>query len=208
MGVLIYRGQHSALNHVLDKPNGFQTHRFAAGIRAGNDEDAVAACKCDVQWNRLFALACKRRFQPGMNGVVPLEFAPLLDHWQTPVNVAGIAGFRVNEVEMSESVVRRQDFVGMGADIVGECGEDARDFTLLVELKLTYAVVGFDGFGRLDKYRLASRRNVVDDAVDTSFVARRHRHDKSAVADYGGGVVIDDTFLTAMGYDAAHNPVD
>ena len=96
----------------------------------------------------------------------------------------------------------------MGTDIVSDGGEDSGDFALLVELQLAYAVVCFDGFCRLDKHGLSCRRNVVDDAVYAPFVACRHGHDEPSVADYGGGVVVDDAFLTATGDNASHNPVD
>ncbi len=68
----------------------------------------------------------------------------------------------MNEINHPEGFGSGYDVVDKGSDLVGGAHKDAHYLALLLNLKLTYAVVDFDHFGRFDKHRLARGALVVD----------------------------------------------
>ena len=53
---LAHRDAESALEHVLQETHGLQTDRLTAGVRTGDDEDALVLCEGDIERYHLLAL--------------------------------------------------------------------------------------------------------------------------------------------------------
>ena len=70
----------------------------------------------------------------------------------------------------------------MRTQLVAEHRQDADNLPALGSLQFAHLIVGLHYFGRLDEYRLARCRLVVNDTVDFAFQSWCHRNHQSAVA--------------------------
>ncbi len=114
----------------------------------------------------------------------------------------------MNEINHPEGFGSGYDVVDKGSDLVGGAHKDAHYLALLLNLKLTYAVVDFDHFGRFDKHRLARGALVVDNTRELALVHWSDGNHQAAVAHGRGGIGIDYAVGGCPRHYSPHHGID
>ena len=185
----------------MEQPHGLEAYGFAAGVRAGDEQQVFFPREADVEgydfgvFPRFPVVLGQGEAQQGVGGVFPLQDGVgRYGGGHGGFDAEGEAGCRAGEVDGGQKAVVFGYLGQHRADGVGECGQDAYDFPLLLVLQFADAVVGFHHFGRLDEDGLAGGRLVVYDAAQFALERRGHGQDQAAVAQGGGGVFLHDAF--------------
>ena len=63
----------TTLEHVLEQADGFETDGLAAGVGAGDEEQASAIAEGDVEGNHLLAVALEALLEEGVTGFDPVD---------------------------------------------------------------------------------------------------------------------------------------
>ena len=106
---------------------------------------------------------------------------------------SGKKGLGMDEIDGGEEVVGVEHLADIGSDDLRYLRQYAYNLPALVALQLAYAVIGLHDLRRLDIYGAAGGTLVVDDTGDAAFQSGGHGNDKTAVADGGGDVLVDDS---------------
>ena len=117
------------------------------------------------------------------------------------VQLSGKLGLGADEVYLCQQRVGGDNLLNLGAHLLGKLLQYADDFAAFLVLQFAYAVVGFHHLRRLDIYRLARCRLVVDDALHLPLHAWGYGDDQSAVAQGGGDVLVNDTLALGSPQD-------
>ena len=163
---LLHGDEHATLHHVLQQPHRLQTHRLAARIGTGDEQDALPLRQLDGEGYDLLLVPCQRLLEEGMHGIHPVQHGTGVDVGADGLHGDGREPLGADEVDDTQEVHRAEDVGDVGPHLGGELVEDADDFTLLLALQFAHAVVGLHHLGRLYEDRLARCRLVVDDALD------------------------------------------
>ena len=192
LGDLRGRDEVSALEHVLHDAGGLQADRLAAGVGARDDQNVLFAVKLHVEGHHLAPLGAQRLLQKRMAGIPQHEAVVGRDNRPSAAVLRGPARLGPHHVDIREVVARGGDERRIGADGVGELGEDADNLAPLGILQLAQLVVDFDHLDRLDVEGAARGRLVVDEALQLALVRSGDGNHGVSVADGKLGVGIDD----------------
>ena len=70
MAALVHRDEQAALQHILQQSYGFQADRLAAGIRTGNDEDALLSVQLYIQRTTFLPCLARESCSSGWTAIV------------------------------------------------------------------------------------------------------------------------------------------
>ena len=176
LAAFVSRDQKAALCHGAQQTGGFQSDRFTAGVRAGDDKGIILPAQCNIHRNALLwvdqwvagADQVKRRIRPhsGLEGL-QLQRKPR---------------FRQQDVDFQHGLVAVLKLRLNSGHLCGKGHQNALNLLRLLCTVLQDAGIGFHHSLRLYKHRSARRGYIVDDAAYFATVLALDRHNIPAVA--------------------------
>ena len=174
-GATVGGNMQAALRHQAQKPQGFQRHRLAAGVGAGDHQRVVIAAQLHRHRYGLGPVQQRmpRPFQG--NGAPP--------YYLRAAAVHGIAQLRPGKdhIQMHQHVVVQQDVLHGVSALGGQLPQNALDLLFLPGLQLLQLIVGLHHAHGLHEQRGAGGGDVVDKAGDAALALRLHRHHEPPV---------------------------
>ena len=101
----------------------------------------------------------------------------------------------VYQVDLCQQLVGVENIVDVRPYFTSKHRQDADHLPALLSFQLTYLVVGFHHFGRLDKHGLSRGTLIMYDTVDPALHRGSHRQHQSSVAHGGGSILIHQSVL-------------
>ena len=200
-GALGRGDEHAPLEHVLQQSHGLEADGLAAGVGAGDEQDALAGRQGDGQRDDAAAFAREGLLQQRVARLAQRQAAVRGDDGHARHDVQRRLGLGHQEVHLADEGGAGQQVGQVGAEEVGEFQQDALDLAELLEMQLADVVLQFDDFGRLDEGRLAGGGDVVDEALQLALGGRAHRDEVLAVADGHVGVGVHHAVLLRLAQD-------
>ena len=174
--------EHPALQHVLQETYGLETYRFTAGIRTGNNQDALLLVQLDVERYYLFIMFCQGELEQRMDGGGPLQYLFVLKIRLNGFYLNGKMRLGTDKVDFCQKFIRLQNGWNLRTDGSRELREDTDNLPTFFAFQFTDAVVGFHHFGRLDEDRLTRGRFIVYDTFYLALQTRSNGNHQTSVA--------------------------
>ncbi len=182
--LVAHGGGDPRLGHRGEQAERLEQHRLAAGVRAGEEQRALARVHREVERDHGAGTRGEQRMAAGEDREA---FARRRERRRHARELIREASARVQRVEHDERLERFGEAIAQRTHLVGERREDALDLVALLRLDLADAVTEFHGGRRLHEQRAAAPRLVVHDAAHgvppfaahrdhVATVAHRHRH--------------------------------
>ena len=180
---LCRRNVQTGLGHQAKQSQCFQNHGFTAGIRPGDNQRIVVLAQGDRGGNNLFAV--NQRVPPlaDFDGIILAEVGA------DRLHIDGKSCLGEDKVQMNQSVkIQRQNFGSFGCQ-KGKLCQNTFNFRLFADFQLVQLVVCVDNALRLDKYRAAGRRNVMDNTAHVAAVLCFDRNHVAVIAHGDNGIL-------------------
>ena len=182
--------QHTALKHILKETHSLQAHGLTAGIRSGDNQDALLGVQFDIQWYYLLVVLGERKLQQRVDGCSPIQDLFVFKRRLDGLDVNGKVSLGTDEVYLGQEFVGLEDSRYLRTYGSREFRQDADNLSTFFAFQLTDTVVRFHHFGRFDEHGLTSSRFVVYDTLDLSFQAGCYRNNQTTIAHGWGNILV------------------
>ena len=173
----------AGLRHQREQRERFERDRLAAGVRAGDEQQRSIGRQLEIHRHDLAGrIAPLLREQQRVARGLEIHATVTIDGRPRGLHALGQMRTREDPVERTQRLDERRQRLALSAHGVGQLGEDAGRFLLLVALEGDEVVVRLDHRFRLDEQRLAALRAVVHDAAQSAAGFRAQREHVAPVA--------------------------
>ena len=176
LAALVCRDQKATLRHGAQQTGGFQSDRFTAGVRAGDDKRIVFPAQCNIHRNTLLRVDQRVAGANQIKGRIrPHRRLKGLQLQRKP-------RFRQQDVDFQHSLVAVLELRLNGSHLCGKGHQNALDLLRLLCTVLQDAGIGLHHSLRLHEHRSTRRGYIVDDTAYLAAVLALDRHNIPAVA--------------------------
>ena len=200
--------EHPPLEHILQQTHGLEAHALAAGVGAGDEEDALLRGKRNRQGNNGFLLFAEALFQQRVTGLAQAQFSVFGEHRHTGNVVQGHIGLGHNEVQLSHKGGAGYEFRHKGSQEFGKLVEDAGNLAGFGKVEFGNLVLEGHNLGRLHEGGFAGGAFVVHEALEGTLLGRSHRDEHLSVSDGDAGIGLHYAFLLRLAEDGVHTAGD
>ena len=201
LGALGGGNEHAPLEHVLEESDRLQADGLAAGVGAGDEQDALLRGQRDGERHDAAPFARKRLLQQGVARLAQRQAPVGRDDGHAGHEVKRRLRLGHQEVQLADEGGTGQQVRQVGTQEVGEFEQDLADLALLLEVELRDVVLQLDDLGRFDEGGFAGGGHVVHEAGQLALGGRPHRDEVFAVADGHIRVGVHDPLLLRLAQD-------
>ena len=198
------RDEHAPLEHVLQQTHRLEAHALAAGVGAGDEEDALFGGEGDREGHYGFFLLSERLFKKGMAGLAEAQGAVQGDHRHAGNVVQGHLGLGHIEVQFSHEGGAVHELRHKRAQELCKLVEDAVNLPRLVKVELGNLVLERDNLRGFHEGGFSRSALVVHETLELAFLGRCYRNEHLAVPDAHAGIGLHKPVLLGLPEDGIH----
>ena len=203
LGALGCGDEHAPLEHILEQSDRLQADGLAAGVGAGNQQDALLRAQRDGERHDAAPFARERLLQQRVARLAQRQAAIVRDDRHAGHEVERRLRLGHQEVQLADEGGTAQKVGQIGTQEVGELKQDLADLALLLEVELRDVVLQLDDLGGLDEGGLAGGGHVVHEAGQLALGGSAHRDKVFPVADGHVRVGVHDPLLLRLAQDGS-----